>query len=318
MKKMKHKRLFILIISLVLILIFALISILMTSGFCDHEWLKRGCGYPDVCTKCGKELDFYIEEHLWADVKCMEQEYCVHCGLESNKEPGHTWEDATCLKAKFCKICAVTEGEPLEHRIEWVIDKPAGYFVAGQRTQACTSCNQTFSTEDYHKETYVKDGCFEFTMENMVGILNSWLKKYLEGEAKIDTMGENSAIITMTYNNSVIGIVEFYTNGNPLTPEQTDECVIDKIELLTPEPLVEQRIKASWYVLWLCAPPAGDNEKTSAIYSELIKGFTGALKESPSSMPVYTATHGDVTYSMTAELDSDDTAWYVSTIVPSE
>lgn len=316
---MKKRVLIILLVVLALLLIFAFISVLSVGGFCDHEWLQRGCGYPDICTKCGNEMDFYIEEHLWADVECMEQEYCLYCNKPSDKEPGHTWIDATCSKAKYCEECLVTEGEPLEHQTEWVIDNPAGYFTAGQRTEVCTLCSETLNTESYHMDSYVENGYFTFTMDQMRAYLDYGLKKGEYGEAQIDASDENLAIISMTSYNAAIGAVMFYSNEERLTMDQTYECTIDKIQLYVREMTATQQVVASWYVVWLCAPPVGENEEAGTIYRELLHGFYDEVEESTDSdMPAYTVTHGAVTYSMTAEFDSDDALWYVITITPAE
>lgn len=163
----------------------------------------------------------------------------------------------------------------------------------------------------------MQDGCFIFSMEEMAQLLDDAFRAAEFGEAKISTMGDDLAILSMTIGNSALGAVRFYSNGAVLRPDQTGERIIDQIELYIPEPLNAQRIIAVRHVLWRCAPPVGANEKFSTIFSELLRGFNDSV-ETATTMPVYTVTHGAVSYSLTASFDSDDLLWYVITVTPAK
>ena len=96
------------------IVLIVVLTLLLTSCGCEHEWYGATCSAPKSCSICG-ETEGDTLPHTWQDATCTEAKTCSVCKATEGEPLGHTWQDATCTEAKTCTVCKITEGDPAGH-----------------------------------------------------------------------------------------------------------------------------------------------------------------------------------------------------------
>ena len=152
----------------------AVLALILTGCFHEHDWKEATCEDPKTCIECG-ETEGNKAKHDWEDATCTTPKTCSECGEEKGDPLGHTWVDATCTVAKTCSVCSETEGEALGH--DWkeatcttpktcatceetegsVLPHTAGDWVNGEpdfktckytKTKSCTACGEEMESEE--------------------------------------------------------------------------------------------------------------------------------------------------------------------------
>lgn len=100
-----------------ILLLFVLVSVLLTGCCLRHDWDEATCENPKTCSKCD-ETEGEALGHFWVDATCEEPEYCSRCGAVQGEALGHVmteWEEVSdSVMRKTCEVC----GEEQEQEID--------------------------------------------------------------------------------------------------------------------------------------------------------------------------------------------------------
>lgn len=120
----QNKKIWLLIIPLILLFCFVFISIASITIF--------------LLTRC---------EHEWTDATCTSPKTCSLCEKTEGEALGHDWLPATCSAPKTCVRCEKTEGVKLEHTPgEW--SNYSNYTTAKNiSNKYCTVCDELLDTK---------------------------------------------------------------------------------------------------------------------------------------------------------------------------
>jgi len=196
--------------------------ILLTSG-CKHDWKAATCLKASYCTECG-EVKGEPAGHIWEDATCTEGKVCKVCGAESGDALEHNfseWETvkaATCEaageKQRTCKRCNEVETEELSTvghtKGDWEISEEATVNAEGKKVKKCTECDEVLETESYELTSYCDNGSFVFTVTDFTDLLKANLKEYGENFTVETLETEDGSIgCAVEYNNKLMGVMAF-------------------------------------------------------------------------------------------------------------
>jgi len=110
--------------------------ILLTSG-CKHDWKAATCTMAARCSKCGETKGIPL---------------------------GHIADGATCTEGEICEVCGKELGSPNGHNPgDWEIVEEATVYSDGEKGLKCTVCGEIIETTTYSLDSFATDDGFAFT-----------------------------------------------------------------------------------------------------------------------------------------------------------
>ena len=175
--------------AIAIIIFLVVLTSVMTSCGCEHEWIDATCTAPKTCKLCN-ETEGEAIDHDWLEATCNTPKTCADCKETTGDAAGHKWQDATCYTAKTCKICNETEGEVLGH--DW----------QEATTEAPTTCARCKVTEGTKINTDPR-----FTTASTKQLYGKWSCEVVLTDEMMDTEGYLDELpVTLIY--------EFKNNGD--------------------------------------------------------------------------------------------------------
>lgn len=79
----------------------------------------------------------------------------------------HEWSEATCTEPKTCTRCGQTDGAPLGHSLGAWVETVDILHASRHLERSCTVCGTVLNADDQAMTSFVEDGSFAFTPEQL-------------------------------------------------------------------------------------------------------------------------------------------------------
>ena len=103
-----------------ILVIFLMLSLVLSGCACRHEWAQASCTSPQVCTRC-QETQGEALGHDWAAADCTRPQTCLRCGETQGQALGHSyaeWSFGETDMERCCTVCAQVQREPLDRGLQ--------------------------------------------------------------------------------------------------------------------------------------------------------------------------------------------------------
>ena len=150
-----------------------ILSIVMCSCGCSHDWIEATCTAPKACSLCGEtegdviphewiaatctvpktcflcnETEGDVIPHEWIAATCTEPKTCFSCKTTEGNANGHSFVEATCTVPATCSVCNIENGEALGHTlVNTTRTKEPTCTETGISEGVCSTCNKTLTEE---------------------------------------------------------------------------------------------------------------------------------------------------------------------------